>query len=165
MLAISKKRGAIVIASVGVLLSLPLFWCGYPDPTHDGRIHVQWLDCFARQFWHGELYPRWLSEPNHGFGSAAFFFYAPLPYHLGSLFWRLAPSAGVALGWAAALALILSGLSAFYCFRRFVSAEWIAVLGALMYMMAPYHLAIDLLDRGANAEFWAFIWLPFIMSR
>jgi hypothetical protein len=31
-------------------------------------------------------------------------------------------------------------------------------------MAAPYHFAIDLLDRGANAETWAFIWMPLIIG-
>lgn len=30
-------------------------------------------------------------------------------------------------------------------------------------MVAPYHLAIDLYTRGAVAELWGFVWLPFVM--
>jgi len=152
---------------MGVLLALPLMCCGYPHGTHDGGGHLNWVECFSRQLWGGELYPRWLSAPNNGFGSPSFFFYGPLSYHVGAVFWRLAPlgaPAGFALGWAAALALILSGVGAFWCLRRFAVNQWAASIGAIVYMAAPYHLAIDLLDRGANAEFWAFVWLPLIIG-
>jgi hypothetical protein len=164
---VSRRKGAGLVLAAGIVLSLPLLLWGYPEPTHDGHIHAQWLECFARQLSGGTAYPRWLPEPNHGFGSAAFFFYPPLPLYVTSLFWAAAPvdgRAGMALGWAAALALMLSGVTALQCFRRFTTLDSAATTGAILYMCGPYHLAIDLLDRGANSEFWAFVWLPLIIT-
>lgn len=163
----TSKWSFLIVIGVGLVLSLPLFWCGFPDPTHDGRFHAQWVECFSRQFWNGELFPRWLTSPNSGFGAATFFFYAPIPYFVGAIIWGISSLLGVtpfALGWTAALGLVLSGLTALHCLRRYTKTEWVAVLGGILYMIAPYHLAIDLLDRGANAEFWAFVWLPWIVS-
>jgi len=166
MSSFNAKWSMPIVIGIGLILALPLFWCGFPDPTHDGRFHVQWIECFSSQFWKGDFYPRWLTSPNSGFGAATFYFYAPVPYFVGALIWGVCSLLGetsLALGWTAALGLILSGVAALHCMRRYAETEWVAVLGAVLYMIAPYHLAIDLLDRGANAEFWAFVWLPWIV--
>ncbi len=166
--AFGRRESNILILWVGILFSLPLFFCGYPWGTHDGWIQQIWQECFSRQFWDGELYPRWLPEPNQGFGGATYFFYPPLPYWVGSIFWGITSvcvlPVSLTLGWSAALAFILSGFSMRYCLRQFTNTEWFAAVGAVVYMVAPYHLAIDLLDRGAHAEFWAFLWLPLIVG-
>lgn len=166
--AFGRRESNILILWVGILFSLPLFFCGYPWGTHDGWIQQIWQECFSQQFWDGELYPRWLPEPNQGFGGATYFFYPPLPYWVGSIFWGITSvcvlPVSLTLGWSAALAFILSGFSMRYCLRQFTNTEWFAAVGAVVYMVAPYHLAIDLLDRGAHAEFWAFLWLPLIVG-
>jgi hypothetical protein len=168
MLNLRRKRGFLLVAAVGLLLAMPMIRCGYPDPTHDGRFHLSHQECFSRQLWAGEFYPRWSPLPDNGFGSPSLFYNPPLPSYVGAVFWRLAPlgngRAGFALGWAASLGLILSGVATFWCLRRFDVKEWAAVIGAVIYMAAPYHLAIDLLDRGANSEFWAFVWMPLIVG-
>lgn len=153
------------IVAIGVFASLPLLVFGFPHWTHDGFCHLRWWQNFSAQFWAGNLYPRWLPEVNHGFGSATFFYYPPLPYWASAWF---APLAGYALpawralGWASALALVLSGLSAQGCLRKLVS-EPRAFMGAVLYMLMPYHLAIDLLERGAYAEYWSFVWMPLVI--
>ena len=83
--AFGRRESNILILRVGILFSLPLFFCGYPWGTHDGWIQQIWQECFSQQFWDGELYPRWLPEPNQGFGGATYFFYPPLPYWAGSV--------------------------------------------------------------------------------
>ena len=167
MFCSSRKFGLLIVMAVGILLASPLIRYGYPYPTHDGELHFLWLDCFSHQLWSGELYPRWLTAPNNGLGSPSFYFYAPLPYYVAAIFWRLAPlsgQVGLALGWSAVFGLILSGMSALWCLRRFAANEWAIVTGAIIYMAAPYHFAMDLLIRGANAEFWAFVWTPLILG-
>ncbi|MGA2178758.1 MAG: hypothetical protein ABSH15_04160, partial [Verrucomicrobiota bacterium] len=162
-----RKSGLLLVVAAGLLLATPMIRYGYPDPTHDGRFHISHLECFSRQFWGGELYPRWFPTPNNGFGSPSLFYNPPLPCYVGTLFWRFAPlggEAGFALAWTTSFALILSGVGALCCLRRFVVNEWAAVVGAVVYMAVPYHYAIDLLARGANSEFWAFVWMPLIIS-
>jgi hypothetical protein len=88
-----------------------------------------------------------------------------LPNYIAAFFWRFAPEHGrvaFAIGWASALGLVLSGVGMFNCLRRFDVRESPAVVAAIAYMWAPYHYAVDLLDRGAYSEFWAFVWMPLI---
>jgi hypothetical protein len=148
-----------------LILAAPLFIYGFPHSTHDGEIHARWYANFARQFWSGDLYPRWLIEMNDGFASPAFFFYPPVPYWVSSIFYLLPGDAAQAwrqLGLSAALGLLLSGVTMRLWLKE-ITTPRAALAGAILYMAAPYHLAVDLYTRGAFAEFWAFVWLPLIL--
>ena len=132
---------------------------------HDTLTHLQWHHHFAKQFWAGEPYPRWLAGMNAGYGSPAFFFYAPLPYMITSLLRPLVPGDPIGLrvlGASAALALIASGIA---CYAWLVRRNGVraALIGAAVYMLLPYHLVVDFYDRAAFAELWAFVWLPLVM--
>ena len=38
-----------------------------------------------------------------------------------------------------------------------------AVCGAIVYMLVPYHVVVDLYNRAALAETWAFVWMPLVL--
>lgn len=102
---------------------------------------------------------------NGGLGSPVFFYYGSVPYHLTSLLHPLFthdPHGWRQLGVSAAAALCASGLTA-YLWLKQVYGPQPALLAATLYMLMPYHLAIDLYERGAFAEFWAFVWMPLIL--
>ncbi len=165
----SERSYRVWLLGFGAVAALPLILCGFPYPAHDAVLHVGWSHQFSAEFWAGCLYPRWLAGISHGFGSPTFFYYPPMPYWASSLFTPLAAVFGGqgadwrALGWASAVGVILSGQTAFFCFRNLTSPER-ALAAALAYMIAPYHLAIDLLQRAAYPEFWAFAWMPLALG-
>ena len=149
----------------GVVLGLPLLAKGFPVDGHDFWAHTTWGGHFARQFWSGDLYPRWLMDHNEGLGSPTFFFYPPLPFWMTALLAPLFPgeSAPVsALAWVATGMLVLSGWFTYLWLRDSVPAP-AAVLAAALYQAAPYHLLIDLYQRAAFAEFCAMTWFPLIL--
>ncbi len=88
-----------------------------------------------------------------------------MPYWASSLFTPLAVAFGGqaadwrALGWASGVGVMLSCQTAFFCFRALTSPDR-AFAAAPAYMIAPYHLAVDLLQRAAYPELWAFAWMP-----
>ncbi len=86
--------------------------------------------------------------------------------HLFPLFWPLVaardPYGYMISGFSAVLATLLSGLTAYAWIRTLTTAR-AAVVGAVVYMVVPYHVAIDLYNRGAAAEYWLFVWLPLVM--
>lgn len=132
---------------------------------HDIYHHLIFSYHFSEQLLQGELYPRWLTHMNGGFGSPTFFFYPPLPYYLTALFSWI-PEHNLLgctpLGLSISLALILSGISAYYWLRELTAARY--ALGiAMLYMVLPYHLLIDLYVRFSFAEFWSFVWMPLIL--
>ena len=154
----------LVIFSVGLILILPTIAYGVFD-AHDTLVHLNWANYFSQQLWAGELYPRWLLKMNSGLGSPTFFFYPPVPYYFTSLFYPFRfgnPSIWSPLVLSSALALILSGLTA-YLWLKNITNQKAALIGSIIYMILPYHWAIDFYWRFAFSEYWAFVWIPLIL--
>ena len=153
----------LLIVIAALLLVLPMWLRGCPD-GHDILHHLIFSHHFTTQFWQGELYPRWLTQMNAGFSSPTFFFYAPFPFWITALLsaplW-IDVETCYPLLLAASLALLASGITAYYWLRALTCRRYACAL-ALLYMILPYHLQIDLYTRFAFAEFWSFVWLPLI---
>jgi hypothetical protein len=155
----------MVIAAAGLILTIPSIVYGFPAGGHDSQAHPTWYIQFSEQLWAGELYPRWLINENAGLGSPHFFYYAPVPYYLSSILRPLFasdPFGWHQLGTSAILALIASGFGA-YLWIKNITNRHTAFVAAILYMIMPYHVAIDLYERGAFSEYWAFVWMPFIL--
>lgn len=65
---ISLWRHLVIIVAVALLLTMPLLINGCMN-GHDFFFHVIFSHHFTEQFWNGDLYPRWMSKMNAGFGS------------------------------------------------------------------------------------------------
>ncbi len=151
---------------VGLLVSWPVLMHGAPDLSHDGVDHARWAKQFATQFWQGDLYPRWFTNVNGGLGGPSGFFYPPLTSYVSALFWPFMaardPGGWLVAGYAIVVGEILSGITA-YLWLRSITRPGAALLGAVVYVTAPYHLAVDVYLRGASAEFWVFVWFPLVL--
>lgn len=155
------RHPAIALLIAAVLLMVPSLILG-TLPSHSAAHNLAWAGQFADQFRAGVFYPRWMADSFEGLGGPAFYFYPPLPFWLDALVsvvtlntlpvtYRLAISATVLL-WA-------SGLAMHAWLRREEVGGGVALLGAIAYMAAPYHL-LDHYIRGAYAEFAAYAFLP-----
>lgn len=168
---VGKNRGSrpapvLVIAATGLILMMPLILFGIPNNADDAWAHSRWQKLFALQFWSGDLYPRWLSEINDGFGSPAFFFYPPLAHYFGAIIFPFFPepsgfSYRVALSMVCAF--LAGGIGAYYWLNNVVRHEKSAMIGTLFYLLAPYHVFVDTYLRSAAAELWAFSWAPWTL--
>lgn len=156
----------VLLTSVCLLLTWPVLIHGIPDLSHDGYHHARWAAQFSTQFWRGDLFPRWFSNANGGFGGPSGFFSPPLPNYVSSLFWpylaKRDPEGWLAAGYPIVVGLILSAVTAYFWLLSFGSAGG-ALLGSMVYITAPYHLAIDVYMRGASTEFWVFVWFPLVL--
>jgi len=153
----------LAIAFVAFLLSLPLFVLGPMLTAHDITEHLSYGKHFAEQFWQGDLYPRWLLNMNHGLGSPSMFIYPPLPsyvYALVSPMTRVFPVNALSVGQY--LSLLISGVTAFLWMRTFAGRH-VSLIAAILYMLLPYHLAVDYYRRGALSECWALAWMPLVL--
>lgn len=127
-------------------------------PTADsGSYNYIWTAQIAQEMARGVIYPRWLLHSFEGLGAPTFYFYPPLAYWIAGLFAQVV-DVGRALGAAAFVLLYASGL-AMYAWLK--PRTPYALIGACLYMLAPYHVA-DFYVRSALAEFGAFAWLPLI---
>lgn len=109
----------------------------------------------------GVLLPAWASDLNWGFGGPGLLFYPPLVNTLHALLpladLRLAPG----IGGLALVAMLLSGLA----LRGWLRAAGLgagALWAAVLYAVAPYRL-VNLYERSALAENWAFVFAPLVL--
>lgn len=162
---LSAHAPRALVAAAGLLLSLPVWFHGWAAGG-DAIFHGSWYAHFSAQLGAGELYPRWLAGMNAGLGSPAFYYYPPLPYYFASFVGLFVPAGAGALrapGAAAAFAYTLSGLTA-YAWLRKISGARPAAVAAILYLLVPYHSAVDLYTREAYAELWAFVWMPLALK-
>ena len=162
---LARLAPAALVVLAALVVSLPAWLTGVPSGS-DTVFHASWYTHFSEQLRAGELYPRWLAGMNGGLGSPVFFYYAPLPYHLTTLL--VAPLAAAGdyglrhLAYGTALSFVASGLAC-YLWLLQTSTRRGALVGALLYLLAPYHSVVDPLMRGAYSELWAFAWMPLVL--
>jgi hypothetical protein len=148
----------VILAGLALLVMAPGLWHG-AIITHSSLFNTVWAEGFAAELAKGHLYPRYLPLVNDGLGSPAFYFYAPLPFYLAAPFVWLTGNAGLAVVIASTLMLALSGLAALLLLRDLAGPRHALAL-ALLYMLLPYHLVVDIWVRGAFGEQAAFLFLP-----
>jgi len=152
----------ILVLSIGIGATLPAFLSDFYS-GHDALTHLNWSRNFAAQFWSGDLYPRWLTAMNDGMGSPSFYYYFPLPYFVTSLFHapvlQLGSNGWLQLGLACTVAATMSGLTCLIWLRT-QTGPIPALCGAVLFMLLPYHMLVDLYYRFAFTEFWSFVFMP-----
>ena len=151
-----------VVLLVSLLLFLPIFWRGFPF-GHDTFVHYRWAGQFKEALSEpGVWYPYWLGSANRYQGSPVPLYYPPLTFFVASAARLITADTLQTLSLSCWLALLLSGLAMYRLGRRFFSAR-ISLFGAVLYLLAPYHL-IDLYHRAAIGEFWTFVWVPLVFD-
>ncbi len=155
----------VVIIVLGLTVSLlPLLITGIFAANELVSLHLKITHQFTKQFWSGDLYPRWLINMNGGLGSPLFFFHGPFSNYITSFFSVVFKDAK---GWiplilSASSALIFSGFTAFLWLRE-ITDKSVALFGTVIYMIFPYHLAVSLYWRFSLTEQWSFVWLPLLL--
>lgn len=132
--------------------------------TDNYRFNLLWPEQFGEVFRSYHAYPRWLPRAWEGLGAPTFYFYPPF------FFWVVSAvdaMAGGALGperfvpVGTTIILATSGLS-MRAWLRSLANERAALVGAIVYMIAPYHL-YDIYCRGALTEAAAYASVPLVM--
>jgi hypothetical protein len=92
-----------------------------------------------------------------------FFVFPPFPFYVRALLDPLAQPLHLnAFNIAAFLSLFASGAFAYVWLRRRFQQSH-ALIAASLYMILPYHLALDFYRRFALPECWALAWAPLMM--
>lgn len=156
--SVTKIVLAALLASLVNILPMLLF-----DAGGDMHFHLVLIDCFARQFWQGDLYPRWCMEANSGFGAPVFLFYFPLPYYAASLLYPLAHfGAPLACLYTASLfaATFLTCLTC-HAWLRTITTSPRALLVSVLILFMPYRMEA-MLFRAGYAEIWGMAFMPLV---
>lgn len=126
------------------------------DDTQVGRVISM-----GKALRNGQFPVRWVSDLGYGYGYPIFNFYGPLPYYVGGTLYALGISGILATKIMFFIGIVGSGLAIYFLLSRFVGTGG-ALLGALLYLYAPYH-AVQIYVRGAVGEFWILVFLPLIL--
>ena len=152
----------LLFVAVATAIMLPeLVWGLSASDSY--RYNLLWTDEFTSQFAAGNPWPRWLSQSWDGLGAPTFYHYPPLFFWVAALirtplFDLVGAQAAASL--ASLLILAASGGAMYLWLRRFGSPI-AALVGALAYEAAPYHL-YDIFARGSLAEASAYAALPLV---
>lgn len=158
----SGKGAPFAILAVSLLVMAPAL-VDAGSVHGDFYVYARWQAHFAGAMAAGEPYPRWLPNLNQGFGSPAFLIYPPLGQWLGALLAPLLPgaqAAGLRLHAVLTGCLVLSGVGALLWLRWMGLGRPAALIGALAWLLLPYHAYLNLYQRGAFAELVAMAALP-----
>ncbi|MGA9351424.1 MAG: hypothetical protein WBW48_21810 [Anaerolineae bacterium] len=167
--AVFWRRGnfkEIVIAiAVSALAALPLFLNGGFLNTRGGgdspfllvRLHQLVSNLSA-----GVFPARWMPDAAYGLGYPFFSFYASLPYYVAALFklWGFGFIWSIKL--TQSLGFVAATASMYLLAKRLFHREASAILAALAYTYAPYHLVNVYVRGDALSEFYAFVFYPLI---
>jgi uncharacterized membrane protein len=148
---------AAVIIGLGLLLTTPAILS--QPMTHDSFwIDRVWADQFTSELAKGNLYPRWLPLSHGGLGSPVFYYYPPLAFYLAGLFGLIGLPTYASIVAAFFTGFVASGFAMFAWLKNSAKAP---LLGALLYMAAPYHV-LDFTSRGSIADFIAITFIPLV---
>ncbi|TKJ30719.1 MAG: hypothetical protein CEE40_04295 [Chloroflexi bacterium B3_Chlor] len=147
-----------------VLLCVPAIW-PLVGPSyfasHDGLHHLYRLLDLDFCIHGGTLYTRWLPNLGFGYGYPVLNYYAPLTYYLAELFHLLGAGYVASIKLTFMTGFVLSAVCMYLYAKEFMG-RYSGVVAAAAYVYLPYHLA-DGYVRGALAEFFAFVFFPFIL--
>ena len=161
-----KVVGSLLALSLSLIACLPLLAGNGLINTRGGgdspfllvRLHQLVSNLSA-----GVFPARWMPDAAYGLGYPFFNFYASLPYYIAALFklW------GFGFVWSIKLTQLLGFVAAaasmYLLAKRLFEREASAILAALAYTYAPYHLVNVYVRGDALSEFYAFVFYPLIL--
>lgn len=155
--AIPLDPGTLVVFLLSIPAVFPLLKGGYLI-SHDGLFHLHRLAGLDRALHQGIIYPRWFPEFAYGYGHPVLNYYSPLAYYVGEIFHLLGAGYILSTKLTFLAGFLLAGL-AIYLLASDLLGRFPALVAAMVYTYAPYHLA-DTYVRGALAESFAFVFMP-----
>ena len=151
-------RNLLILFALSISVVAPIYLYGIPN-GNDLPQHYQFAIAYREGFAAGTPVLGWSPSVNDGFGDVGVRFYPPLSY------WVLAAAHVITGNWydasvlTFALWFFLSGVGVYFWAKEWFS-ETASLLGAALYIIAPYHVN-ELYNAFTYAEFAAAAVLPF----
>jgi len=161
-----RREALLMTLLMSAIACLPLLWGPGIVSTRAGGdspfllVRLQQLVSVLRA---GIFPPRWMPDAAYGLGYPFFNHYAALPYYVAAAFKFL----GFGYLWAVkltqALGFIAAAMAMYGLAKRLTRDRGSALLAALAYTYAPFHM-VNVYVRGDSlSEFYAFIFYPLIL--
>ncbi|HEX3101731.1 MAG TPA: 6-pyruvoyl-tetrahydropterin synthase-related protein, partial [Pyrinomonadaceae bacterium] len=148
----------VLIAAFAVIAMLPSYFGGIPI-GNDQSQHYQFAWTVYDSVRSGDVYPSLAKETNRQFGDYGLRFYPPLTYYSLSLVYFIVQDWYFASLIAFTLVFFIGGLG-IYLWARDELGPTPALIAALIYILAPYHLN-QIYNNFLLAEFFAAAIIPF----
>lgn len=163
--AFARSAGAWIIVAVGLAASAGLWNGGGMLSTRAGGDSAFLLERVYElmgQIRSGALPARWMADGAYGLGYPFYHYYASLPYYGAALLNLIGINLIDAIAVTQALGMVLAGLAMRAWLRPRLPGS-AAVVAAIAYQLAPFHL-VNVYVRGDSlSEFYAFIFFPLIL--
>jgi hypothetical protein len=144
-----------------VFIWLPLLSPAYFFNAHDAPHSIFFLVEFDQTLRDGYLWPRWSPDFAFGYGYPLFNLYAPLAFYAAELLHLMGLSFVEAVKGMYILATVIGGIAMCGFLTQLMGAS-AGVVGAVLYMWAPFHL-LEIYVRNAFPEYVALALLPMVM--
>ncbi len=147
----------VLLILAGLIIGLwPLFKPGLYLGA-DGELHLGRITAYARALEQGQFPVRWSDQLEYGYGSPIFIVTYPLPYLIGATFWLAGLSLTLAFKLLIGFGLIAGAIGVYLAVRHYTGKPWLAVVIAIIYTLAPYHL-VNAYLRVALGELFLLTW-------
>lgn len=155
-------RGCLwLLGAVTVLTCVPLLMNSGGAQGADWRFHLSRIEGIAQALREGQFPVRVYSQAKDGYGYAPSLFYGELFLYFPAALRLLGMSVqGAYRTYAIAVQALTAGIS-FFSFRQMFRHNKTALVGSILYMLAPYHI-YNIYWRTAVGEYTALAFLPLI---
>lgn len=151
----------LLIAIIGIILSIPFLNFVQIRDSHDGSLHMLRLMGTVDTLKIGQFPPLINQNYCNGAGYSMNLFYPPLVTYLPLLIKLFTQTYMGALKIFAVIAIILSGITMYEFVYQVTGKRIVALFSAVFYMIAPYKLA-NVYKRYAIGEFVGMIFIPIV---
>lgn len=150
-----------VLAGTVALVCAPLFVSGGGMNGDDWLYHLSRIENIAQSLQQGQFPVRIYSQAKGGYGYAPSQFYGELFLYFPAVLRLFGVSLQAAYrAYVIAVQAVAAGIS-FFSFRQIFKHDKTALLGSVLYLLAPYHL-YNIYCRSAVGEYTAYAFLPLI---
>lgn len=155
-------RGCLwLLGAVTVLTCVPLLMNSGGAQGADWQFHLSRIEGIAQALREGQFPVRVYSQAKDGYGYAPSLFYGELFLYFPAVLRLLGMSVqGAYRTYAIAVQALTAGIS-FFSFRQMFRNNKTALVGSILYMLAPYHI-YNIYWRTAVGEYTALAFLPLI---
>lgn len=151
----------LLIAIIGIILSIPFLNLVQIRDSHDGSLHMLRLIGTVDTLKIGQFPPLINQNYCNGAGYSMNLFYPPLVTYLPLLIKLFTQTYMGALKIFAVIAIVLSGITMYQFVYQVTGKRAIAFFSAVFYMIAPYKLA-NVYKRYAIGEFVGMVFIPIV---
>lgn len=149
-----------VLLSLGIFTSMPVFSYFMPNGD-DLTFHLNRIEAIKDSILNGQLPNRVSSYWNNGYGYASAVFYGEVFLYIPALLRIIGFSVQAAYKFYIIAVNFATALISWYCFKKVFHEEKVALVGCMLYMLAPYRI-VSIFMRAAVGEYTAMAFFPLI---